>query len=269
MLEESESENEAVVRLISKFCSMWTCKDCLKKKRRHPENPKKFIRICVDCENLFLRKTLFEEFWNQKTRKEKEIEIKRNQKSKIMSKINSRMAKNMRNRKKQSDLQMANEMIGEINQKILKTENDLRRAEQREKRMVDDQLEMTNQILKSNDVLNERENTVKQMKTQLKYFKSHEIKNMHKNQDLKLNVNFFLDRILDKNGVDRKNLVGGLESSGQSKMNSDRGGTFKGFLSPEKKRSLRKNQKKHEKKMKNQKLNETKNGFKLCNCLWY
>ena len=81
MLSESKKKYEILVNLISKFCANWCCiKTCMKKRRRNPVNPKEFIRICVDCEDMFIRKILFENFWNEYTRKIKEVQLKKKRK---------------------------------------------------------------------------------------------------------------------------------------------------------------------------------------------
>lgn len=93
MLSEVQERLEDLVGLTSKFCSTLVCVDCVAKQRRNPQNQKLFIRICVSCESLFLRKTLFEDFWNLKQVKDKEIERKQSQKEELERKINEQNAR--------------------------------------------------------------------------------------------------------------------------------------------------------------------------------
>ena len=45
------------------FCGFFYCKKCISsKRRRNPEKPKKFIKVCKICEDNFLKLFLFEDF---------------------------------------------------------------------------------------------------------------------------------------------------------------------------------------------------------------
>lgn len=158
---------------------------------------------------------------------------------------------------------MGTERLKEIRQKIVKAEDEVGVAEQIRANMQKDQLETTENILRRNAELEKREHELRQKKAQKDYFKSQEIKNMHRKQDFKLKIKFFLDRILDKNRVDRKGLVGGIRTSENSRNSSARTG---GILSPDQKRSLRLNKKKHRRKLKNQKLKSESGNCDMCTC---
>lgn len=195
-----------MVGVTSRFCANFCCRKCLRKRRRNPENQKEFVRICVDCENLFLRKTLFEEFWNQKERKEQELRLKQEEKKELEKAIELREEDQREIERKKSESVQNEEKLDEVNRKVLWLQAEINRAQQEILEMTKDQMGETDRIAELNKDLSLRKEAFEKLKNQKEFFKSQQIKNMHRKQDLKLKINFFLEKVIEKNEIDEEML---------------------------------------------------------------
>lgn len=181
-----------------------TCKRCIKKKRRNPEDRKHFIRICLDCENLFLRKILFEEFWNEKVIKEKDIEIKKEERALLRRKIELREAENIKRQNKQSELKNSTEVLNGIKDQLDLTHSLIKKNAEREIQMFKDQLDWTERIMKRKEVLKEKEEKLNELLNQKELYKMQRVKNMHRELDLQLKIKYYLESFEEKTRNQKK-----------------------------------------------------------------
>jgi hypothetical protein len=213
------------------------------KKRRNPENSKQFVRICVECENLFLRKTLFEEFWNEKIRKEHEIKLKQEEKVLLLNKIKSREEENIKRQKKKSELKLSSKLLSGIQQQINALDEKIKSVENKTLDMSKEQIAATEAIVEENNILLAKEEKFERLNNQKDFFKSQQRKDMHRKQDLKLKIKFFLDKVIEKNNIDKKS--GKVLKKDQL---SEKISLSKAPLTESEKKKLKKNKKKFKKK---------------------
>ena len=255
MCKKGKESIKTMVNLISKFCAVYVCKKCLIKKRRDPENEKQFVRICVDCENLHLRKILFEEFWNEKLRKEKDIFFKKEEIKMLKNKIYSRELELQKRQVRKSELKMSTKLLDDIDEKIKLTQKKIKNTNEKEIKKTEEQLKMTDDILKKNKQLKNKEETFLKLKNQKDFFKSQQFKDMHRKQDLKLKIKFFLDKVIDKNEIVRNSILLVKRKSSSDINLSKLKPTFSQVsLSEPEKKKLNKNKKKY--RQKNKKLDD-------------
>lgn len=183
------------------------CKKCICKKRRNPENEKEFIRICIHCEEFYLRKILFEEFWNEKIRKEKEILMKKEEIALLQKKILLRKEKKEKKLLKKSALKMSEQLIGEIDESIANIESKMIDLDSKEKQLFEDQHIITDFVMKNSEILKSKIVQFEKFKAEKDFLKSQKIKDIHRKQDLQLKIKFFLEKILENNKIDRNSYV--------------------------------------------------------------
>lgn len=223
------------------------CKACVPKKRRNPEDEKEFIRICLDCEGLHLRKVLFEEFWNEKVRKHHEIKLKAEEKGLLLRKIKSREKENAKLIQKKSELKLSAQLLDGIDEKIAGLRSKIKGAEQRKAHKAKEQLQATEKIVRNKERLSKKEQEFEKIKNQKDFYKSQQIRDMHRKQDLKLKVKFFLAKVLEKNNIDRETLV--LPNKSSETEDSELLFTFSQIsLSEKEKKKLNRKKKKYTQK---------------------
>lgn len=103
-----------------------------------------------------------------------------------------------------SELQKGPEQLNAVREQIAKTEGKLGNAKATRRAMEREQMEATERILRQSEALGQREARLKQLRGQKDHFKSQNIKNMHRNQDLRLKIRFFLEKVIEKNELQRK-----------------------------------------------------------------
>ena len=246
------------------------CLKCVKRKRRNPENEKKFIRICEDCVNLYLRKMLFEDFWNEKLRKEKELEMKKREKEILEMKIGKKKESNSERHRKNSELKLSSQFLEEIEDSVEKTKIKIKLCEKKEKCMMEEQLTNTKAIMMDSEVLTSKTDTFNKLKAEKDFLKSQQIKDMHRKQDLQLKIKFFLDKILENSKMDRNSYV--LNSITQKRRESEDSTVLKplfsgGLLPSKKMKKLKKNKERYKNRsIEDERLDTNCGGCKTCRC---
>jgi hypothetical protein len=248
-----------LVDFISKFCNTGVCSNCSKKKRRNPEDLTQFLRICTHCEDLFLRKNLFEKFWNEKVQKEKKIAKKKQKLKDLIERIEIQKEQNRVRERKKSELQMSTHIIEGMEDKIVGISHKIKMANERENSLVQQQFKATERIVNENNTLKQKEELLQTLYAKKDFYKANQIKNLHRKQDLQLKVKFFLEKTLEKHQIDIDSIMNTTESNfDQSNDNIqvvERISDIKGALSKKEKQKLLKKKKKY--KDKNTKLVNT------------
>jgi hypothetical protein len=204
----------------------------------------------MDCENLYLRKTLFEEFWNEKLRKAHEIKLKKEEKELLIKKIQSREVENAQIIQKKSELKLSAQLLYGIDEKIATIDNKIRLVDQQNINKTKEQLQATQRIMNHKQKLSKKEETFERYRNQKDFYKSQQIKDMHRKQDLKLKIKFFLDKVLEQNNIDRGSIMLKKSKKGSGRdRTSDLPFTFSQVsLSEDEKKRLNRKKKKYSEK---------------------
>lgn len=198
MLHEIEEGAQDVVGLTSKFCNTPTCPKCFKKKRRSPEDQSIFLRICSYCENLFIRKILFEEFWNSKLYKEKKILIKQTKLERLQSRVESHKKAQEKRERRLSESIMSVQILEGIEDKIVNMDNKIKQTNEKELSLMKEQFRATKRVVSENNKLDSKKKYLGELRVKKDFYKASQIQDLHRKQDLQLKVKYFLEKIMDK-----------------------------------------------------------------------
>lgn len=187
MLNQVEGAVETLVDVTSKFCSKLVCTGCVSKKRRNPESPKVFIRVCVHCEEMFLRKILFEEFWNEKGAKEAQIGKKRGRKEELEKRVRAEEKEKNERRQKEEKTSGKGEM-DELEKRREEVDLEIRRIRESMREKV--------------DKLRRKEEKLEALKKRKREAKKEDLALEEELQNEPLEIHFFLQKFLDQNKVE-------------------------------------------------------------------
>lgn len=179
----------------------------MKRRRRNPENPKKFLKICSKCVNLYLRKIIFEEFWNEKTGMEKELEYKTKEVESLTTKLIENQKKAEKQQNRQTNLRLNSAFHDELNHSIKTTENRIKVCEQKKSKLLEEQKAITNEIYQLDLVANKRKKLFKKKIGEKSYKKTQENKKISEIVQIKLTLKCFIEKIMEKNHIDRRELL--------------------------------------------------------------
>ena len=182
---------------------------------------------------MYLRKTLFEEFWNDKSFKEKELKLKMQEMEDLTDKLAKKQKQAEKQQNRQTDLKVKSEVHEKLTESIQMTEMRIKRNENKKSQLLEEQKVITSEIYKLDLLKNERRKVFQKMMNEKNVKKMQENKKMHETKELDLRIKFFIDKILEKNHINRTELLKiSLKKGDLDNIEQDMGGSGR-YSTPE------------------------------------
>ena len=169
--------------------------------------------------------------------KEREIRILEREATLFKGKLIEKEKKQEKRNNRQSNRRLNSAMFEELTDSIKKTEMRITKCEEKQHSVRQDQVNVSTEIMRLGKIMKDRATAFKRMKNEKDFKKKQQIKRMHEKKDIELKIKFFIDKIIEKNHIDRNSMIrislkkGEFDTGNQGEINGVSGGDR--YSSPE------------------------------------